>query len=132
MRIDDRAGYDPFGWRIAQMKAAAAGGSERRPLLESLVVCEAEELAAGRQHLTIVHGDPDNIFDSRHLSAFYDTLGRLVAEAEWARVRGEAEFVTVTIAGPDAGPIMSMVASAAEVADPGWWRITESPYPDVL
>jgi len=130
MRIDDDVLYNPFGWRVAEIADRATDVPRRRELLEALVVCEAEELALGRRHLTIVHGDPVNVADSRHLTAFYDVLGSLASAAEWARVRGSAEYVTVTIAGPDAERMISLVATAAARADPGWWRITESPYPD--
>ncbi len=130
MRIDDHALYNPFGWRIAEIADRSTDDPRRRELLEAFVVCEAEELAAGRRHLTIVHGDPDTLADSRRLTAFYDVLGSLASAAEWARVRGSAEHVTVTIGGPDAEQMISLVATAAARADPGWWRITESPYPD--
>ena len=131
MRIDDPAVYNPFGWRIAELAELAADDPRRRELLAELVVCEAEELARGRRHLTIVHGDPDNVADSRHLTAFYEALGALASAAEWARVRGSVDYVTVTVAGPDAERLMSVVATAAERADPGWWRITHDPYPDL-
>lgn len=132
MRVDDAAVYNPFGWRLAEITDPLTDDARRRELVESLVICEAEDLAIGRRHLTVVHGDPDCLVDSRDLTAFYDTLARLVAVADWCRVRGAPGYVTVTVSGRDAERMISVLVAAAERASPGWWTITESPYPDVI
>lgn len=132
MRIDDCALYNPFGWRLAEIADPATNDSRRRELAESLVICEAEELALGRRHLTIVHGNPDNLADSLRLTEFYETVAGLASAAEWTRVRGTPDYVTVTFAGSDAEHMISFVATAAERANPGWWKVTESPYPDAV
>lgn len=131
MRIDDSTTYNPFGWRVAEIADAATDDTRRRELAESLVVCEAEELVLGWRHVTIVHGDPDHLADSRHLTEFYDTVAGLASAADWTRVRGTSDYVTVTFAGSNAERMISLVATAAERANPGWWKVTESPYPDV-
>ena len=46
-------------------------------------------------------------------------------------MRGTSDYVTVTFAGSNAEQMTSLVATAAERANPGWWKVTESPYPDV-
>ena len=131
MRIDDPAVYNPFGWRLAEIADAATDDGRRRELAESLVICEAEELVLGLRHVTIIHGDPDLLADSRHVTEFYDTVEGLAAAAEWARVRGAIDYATITFGGPDAERMISLVAVAADRANPGWWKVTESPYPDV-
>lgn len=130
MRIDDPTTYNPFGWRLAEIADAATDDTRRRELAESLLICEAEELVLGRRHVTIVHGDPDLLADSRHVTEFYDTVEGLASAAEWARVRGAIDYVTVTFGGPDAERMISLVATAADRANPGWWTVTERPYPD--
>lgn len=131
MRIDDPTTYNPFGWRLAEIADAATDDRRRRELVESLVICEAEELVLGRRHVTIVHGEPDHLADSVHLTEFYDTIAGLASAADWTRVRGTSDYVTATFAGSNAERMVSLVATAAERANPGWWRITESPYPDI-
>jgi len=132
MHIDDPAVYNPFGWRLAEIVDAATDETRRQELAESLVICEAEELALGRRHLTVLHGDPATLADSCHLTEFYDTIRGIASAAEWTRARGTADYVTVTIGGPDAERLISLAAAAAERANPGWWRVTESPYPDLV
>ena len=131
MRIDGHATYNPFGWRLAEIADATTDDARRRELAESLVICEAEELVLGRRHVTIVHGDPDLLADSRQLTEFYDTVEGLASAAEWARVRGAIDYVTVTFGGPDAERMVSLVVTAADRANPGRWNITESAYPDI-
>ena len=131
MRIDDPTSYNPFGWRLAEIADATTDDARRRELAESLMICEAEELVLGRRHVTIVHGDPDTLADNRHLTEFYDTVAGLASAAEWARVRGAVDYVTVTFGGSDAERMISLVAAAADRANPGWWTITESAYPEI-
>ena len=95
------------------------------------MICEAEELVLGRRHVTIVHGEPDRLADSVHLTEFYDTIAGLASAADWTRVRGTSDYVTATFAGWNAERMVSLVTTAAERANPGWWEITESPYPDI-
>jgi hypothetical protein len=90
---------------------------------------EAIELAHGRRHVTIVHGDPPDVATSRHLSAFYEELRRLAAECEWVRVRGNAEYVTVTVGGAFAEEHIALFEAAAAFANPGDWAIVASAVP---
>ena len=131
MRIDDPALYNPFGWRVAEIADPATDKARRRELLESLVISEAEELMLGRRHVTIVHGDPDDLADSVYLTEFYDTIAGLASAADWTRVRGTSDYVTVTFAGSNAERMVALVELAAERANPGWWKVTESPYPNL-
>lgn len=127
-RIDDPTIYDPFWCRLADLADPATTPQRRRALIEDLIVCEAEEIAHGHRHLTIVHGCPDNHLDSRDLDAFYDTLRLLAAETSWVRVRGTTHYVTVTVRS-DADRRIDAFAAAARAADPGGWVIVTAPYP---
>ena len=128
-RIDDPTIYDPFWCRLADLTDPAMTAERRRALIEDLMVCEAEEVAHGHRHLTVVHGCPDNLPDSRDLDAFYDCLRVLAAEAGWVRVRGTVDYVTVTVRGGDADARIDAFAAAAQVANPGDWVIVSSAYP---
>jgi len=124
MRIDDVNEADPFGARFG----AVVGGRCTEFGWESLIR-EAVELAHGRRHLTIVHGDPDDVGGSRELSDFYEELRRLAARCEWVRVRGNAEYVTVTVGGAVADEQIALFEAAAAFADPGGWTIVASAVP---
>lgn len=126
-RIDDADLYNPYGWRHADLADPATSPHRRRALLDELLVCEAEELAHGRRHLTIVHGDPDTPAAARHLTTFYDTLRVLASDAEWVRVRGTADYVTITIGGHNAEARINELLATAHTANPGHWTISRTP-----
>lgn len=128
-RLDDSDLYNPFGWRLAELADSTTTERERSRLREELLMWEAEELAHGRRHLTVVHGAPDDRDADRQLSRFYATLARLAAACAWARVRGTAEFVTVTVAGPDADAHIGLFAQAAHAASSDGWTIVDKAYP---
>jgi hypothetical protein len=94
-----------------------------------MLALEATELAHGRRHLTIVHGDPNAVATSRSLSEFYEELRRLAAGCEWIRVRGNAEYVTVTVGGAGADERIALFEAAAAFANPGDWTIVASAVP---
>lgn len=124
MRIDNLDEDNPFGARCV------AGGTGH--CVETgcgALIGEAVELAHGRRHLTILHGDPSDVATSRHLSAFYEELRRLAAGCEWVRVRGNAEYVTVTVGGAVADEQIALIEAAAAFANPGDWTIVASALP---
>lgn len=128
MRMDDLDEVDPFGLSN-QTHPGPSGGSRRHGAAGAVLLSEAIELAHGRRHLTIVHGDPQDIAASRHLSEFYEQLRRLAAGCEWVRVRGNAEYVTVTVGGAGADEQIALFEAAAAFADPGHWTIVASAVP---
>ncbi|MGE0139374.1 MAG: hypothetical protein AB7R77_16280 [Ilumatobacteraceae bacterium] len=128
-RIDDPTIRNPFGWRLADAADPSCSDARRRRLRAELLVLEAEELAHGCRHLTVVHGDPPDLAASRYLSAFYDTLSELAAECEWVRVRGDGAFVTVTVRGAHAEVQLARFTAAALGADPGDWTVVASAVP---
>jgi hypothetical protein len=124
MRIDDVNEIDPFDAR----RGAVVGGRSAETGHE-LLVREAVELACGRRHLTVVHGDPHDVAASRQLSEFYGELRRLAAGCEWVRVRGNAEYVTVTVGGTVADERIALFEAAAAFANPGDWTIVATAVP---
>jgi hypothetical protein len=128
MRIDEQSEADPFRpQRVAfqgRFGERADGDTGHDVLLR-----EAIELAHGRRHLTIVHPDPCDIAASRLLSGFYEDLRRLAAGCEWVRVRGNAEYVTVTVGGAFADEQIALFEAAAAFANPGDWTIVASAVP---
>lgn len=125
-RLQSSESHDSFGWRIAACLRSTACELEA---WSELGVLEAEELVHGRRHVTIVHGDPAEIAASRHLSGFYEELRRLSAGCEWVRVRGNAEYVTVTVGGAVADEQIALFEAAAAFANPGDWTIVATAVP---
>ncbi len=123
--------YNPFGWRLAEIADPCTNDLRRADLVESLIIVEAEELALGRRHLTIVHGRPATVADSEALDEFYDAVLEIAGAAEWSRVRGTEDHVTVTVAGPLADELLLDVAEIAHRANPGGWQVIERPFPNV-
>ena len=126
MRIDDQNEADPFGAGRAVFLQSYGASSE---ISSQLLLREAIELAHGRRHLTVVHGDPTEVAASRRLSEFYDQLRRLAARCEWVRVRGTAKYVTVTVGGAFADEQIALFEAAAEFANPGDWTIVATAVP---
>lgn len=127
MRIDDQSEADPFGARrLALLQLGDHSASE---ISVDWLLREATELAHGRRHLTIVHGDPVDVVASRELSEFYEQLRRLAAGCEWVRVRGTAEYVTVTVGGAFAEEQIALFEAAAAFANPGEWTIVATAVP---
>ena len=123
--------YNPFGWRLAEIADPRTDAFRRADLIESLIIVEAEELALGRRHLTIVHGQPRTLVDSESLDEFYDAVFEIAGTAEWSRVRGTEDHVTVAVAGPHADELLLDIAEIAHRANPGGWQVIERPFPNV-
>lgn len=128
-RIDDPTIRNPFGWRLTDLADPATDPIRRRALHDELLVCEAEEVAHGYRHITVFHGDPTDLPTSRNLSEFYDTLRHLSRQCSWVRVRGDANYVTVTVRGSDADARIAAFARAADSANPGSWAVVASAVP---
>jgi hypothetical protein len=128
VRIDDLNEIDPFAVQRAGC-APLRGERGGKEVNFEMLLAEAAELAHGRRHLTIVHGDPTAVGASRELSDFYEELRRLVAGCEWVRVRGDAEYVTVTVGGSFAEEQIALFEAAAAFANPGDWTIVASAVP---
>lgn len=115
--------------RIGPGVGSSASPEQLQRTRQGFLIAEAIELAHGRRHLSIVHGDPVDVVASRRLSEFYEELRRLAAGCEWVRVRGNAEYVTVTVGGAGADERIALFEAAAAFADPGHWTIVASAVP---
>lgn len=128
-RIDDPTIYDPYGWRLAETADPATPVDRRDQLRDELVAWEAEELAHGYRHLTIVHGDPETLEASRLVSTFYDRLRAFAARVPRVRVRGTVDYVTVTVRGAEADDEVTVLTAIAMELNPGDWTITQTACP---
>lgn len=119
--------YDPFGWRLQEIADPSMRPLRRAELLDELLVAEAEELAAGRRHLTIVHGEPADMAEAEELNDFYDAVERIADEAEWSRVSGGPHYVTVTIAGADRDEWLARIIDVGHDRAADRWMIIDAP-----
>lgn len=76
--------------RVGPGAVSSANPEQLQRIRQGFLIAEAIEVAHGRRHLTVVHGDPTEVAASRQLSELYEELRRLAAGCEWVRVRGTA------------------------------------------
>ena len=126
-----RSTYDPFGWRLQELADPALNPFRHSELLEDLLVAEAEEIVAGRRHLTIVHGEPADIAEAEELNDFYDAVEEIVDDTEWSRVAGGPDYLTVTVAGMDRNEWLARMTDVARHRATDRWRIIEAPHAPV-
>lgn len=125
--MSTRSTYDPFGWRLEELAGPGLDPLRRAALLDELLIAEAEELAMGRRHLTIVHGEPTDVAEVEDLNEFYDIVDGIVDEAEWSRLAGGARYLTVSVGGQAAVTSLALVVEASRLAS-GRWTIIDAPY----
>lgn len=126
--MSTRSTYDPFGWRLEELAHPDLNPLRRAELLDDLLIAEAEELAMGRRHLTIVHGEPTDLAEVEELNDFYDAIGEISEEAEWARVAGGLEYLTVTVAGDDRDEVLARTIDRAVQRGACSWQILDAPH----
>ncbi|MAT06283.1 MAG: hypothetical protein CL424_14695 [Acidimicrobiaceae bacterium] len=114
--------YDPFGWRLDELADPDIDATRRSDLLTEFLIAEAEELAMGRRHLTIIHGEPGDVAEAEYLNDFYDAVADIIEPAEWCRLTGGRDHLTVTVAGRRRDEILATVADHALQSEhhPGW------------
>lgn len=130
--VDKR--WNPYTWRLEEMTRLGVTPAERehRQELEGdLLLAEAREAADGVRHLSIVHGDPPTLAESRHLDEFIVRLKQATAGAQWRRLRGGADHLIVAVCGPDADQMIESVEALAGAMNPGHWRVTPSARPEL-
>jgi hypothetical protein len=98
-------------------------------LREAALVAEAEDLAVGIRHLSVVTGDLESDADVRRLQQLTAAAVRGREGARLARSCGGNDYVTFYIQGPAADQFVNDLAVAAETLNPGWWRVKHSPHP---
>lgn len=121
-----RSTYDPFGWRLKELADPDLNPLRRTELLDGLLVAEAEELAAGRRHLTIVHGGPTDIAEAEDLNDFYDAVEEIVDGADWSRLSGGADYLTVTVAGSAGDEWLARVTDLTHRLAGAQWLISDA------
>ena len=123
--------HDPFTFGLNEIRAHDAGRrqwsvGERDRRLDQLLTAEAQELAWGRRHLTVLYGEVNDEADAQALDDLVCTILDAL-DGRWHRLTGVPDrYVTVTIAGPDAQRLIhALQAELAQLA-PRHWQIVDS------
>lgn len=124
--------YDPFSFLLSEIRAFDAGERahwepyQRQHYLDVLLADEAEEIAWGRRHLTVVHGSQADDIEAELLDELFAAWEDIAACATWGRIGGVARsHLTLTLAGDLVEHLMASALDAARDVNPGAWRITE-------
>jgi len=124
--------YDPFSYLLAEIRAYDAGLRPWEPALrdhyvEALLIQEAEELAWGRHHITIIHGPFVDEIERDLVDELYATILERLDTTEWYRVGGHPDHhITVTLEGALAEAKLAGIADLAARINPGDWRLVDS------
>lgn len=124
--------YDPFSFLLSEIRAFDAGErenwdpSQRQHYFDVLLADEAEEIAWGRRHVTVVHGEPRDEVEAEVLDDLFAAWEELAGTATWSRIGGVPDHhLTITLAGTDAEGVLAIATELASRANPGRWLITE-------
>jgi hypothetical protein len=124
---------NPFSWRaaaIAAMDRHPAARERCRALAAELLLAEADEVARGNRHLTVVHGVPATPEERSQLDGFLKTADALLPVGAWTR-RGDDDHVIVTVSGEGAEGRIAVLRAIADRCDPGHWRVGAHARPDL-
>lgn len=125
--------HDPFSHLLSEIRAHDAG---LRPdwdphqgdhYLETLLIEEAQEIAWGRRHLTVVHGEILDEFDAELVDELFSDWEDIAASAGWSRIGGVPDdHLTLTLAGLHAMQAMRMATEAALRLKAHHWAVLET------
>lgn len=122
--------YDPFSYLLSEIRAHDAGLREdwdARQLdhyLELLLVEEAQEIAWGRRHITVVHGEGLDDVEADFLDELFSAWEEVAHLAEWSRIGGVPDHhLTLTVASKNAEQLLNLACTTATELDPGSWTV---------
>jgi hypothetical protein len=125
--------HDPFSYLLNEIRAHDAGLREdwdpyqRDHYLETLLIEEAQEIAWGRRHLTVIHGPVLDDVVADLLDELFVAWEEVASRAQWGRIGGgEDSHLTLAIADPQSDRWMDLALDAVAATNPGTWRSTVS------
>ena len=127
--------HDPFSYLLHEIRAYDAGlredwdARQRAHYLYVLLVEEAQEVAWGRRHLTVVHGEVTDDVEAELLDELFAAWENVSDHSDWARIGGVPDHhLTLSVAGQRREDLLTVAADCALRANPGHWRITDWAY----
>jgi hypothetical protein len=130
--------YDPFSFLLSEIRAFDAGEREnwdpyqRQHYLDVLLADEAEEVAWGRRHVSLVHGSPVDDLDNEVLDEIFAAWEDIAVRSEWARIGGLSDHhLTLTLGGAGAAAFALAATDIAIRRMRGNWRVVETACPSL-
>jgi hypothetical protein len=128
--------HDPFTFLLNEIRAHDAGRrrwpvGERDRRIERVIAEEAQEVAWGRRHLTLVYGE---LADEIEACALDDAVCLVLdaLDGRWYRLTGVAErYMTVTVDGPDAQHVIHSLRAHLASNIPRHWGLVDTPIVEV-
>jgi hypothetical protein len=123
--------HDPFSFLLTEIHAHDAGRRDWLPAdrelgLRVLLVEEAQEIAWGLRHLSVVHGPIVDDVDGEMLDDLVCALLDLV-DSGWYRFGGIPDHhFTLTVGGPHADDLVADAIEAIVAIRPPNWRILDT------
>lgn len=124
--IDD--GRDALLIELHALADQPLPASERKAVMDLLLLEELDDLALGRRHLTIVHGWIGPEDELTVLNPMLDAAAAQLGDRCVRMVAGPFHC-TVTIAGPDADSVAGSALLAMAASLPAAWRLVASARP---
>jgi hypothetical protein len=109
--------------------AVSAAEAFLQQLRDDALVTEAQALAHGVRHLSLVHGQPETDDQMSRLQSVADRAWAIAGDARTTSLRGGNDYLTITVDGDGAAAAVDELQAFAETINPGWWRITQSAQP---
>jgi len=128
--------YDPYSFLLSEIRAYDSGEREnwdpyqRQHYLDVLLVDEAEEIAWGRHHVTVVHGKPKDEVEAELLDEIFSAWEDIALGADWSRIGGVSDHhLTFTVGASDATALILASVDVAIRCKPRHWQIVETACP---
>lgn len=123
--------HDPFSFLLNEVRAHDAGERDWGPgdkelTLQLLLVDEAQELAWGRRHLSVVHGQIGDEAAAETLDDIVCALLDLV-DGRWHRFGGIPDHhFTLTVEGPGADRLLADAIDLVVALRLPGWQVTDT------
>jgi len=125
--------YDPFSYLLSEIRAHDAGlrgdwdDLQRHHYLEVLLIEEAQEIAWGRRHITVIHGEPVDDIEAELLDELFAAWEVIGESGVWSRIGGVPDqHLTLALGGPDVEARLAQALECAAQSNPGHWKLLES------
>lgn len=125
--------YDPFSFLLSEIRAFDTGEREnwdpyqRQHYLDVLLADEAEEIAWGLRHLTLVHGRVDEV-EADLLDDVYSAWEDVAARAAWSRIGGvPSSHMTITVRDGSAERLIAEAADVGSRLRRAHWKLLDTP-----
>lgn len=99
--------------------------------MPNMVPMSSQEIAWGRRHITVVHGELLDDVEAELVDELFAVWEEIATMAAWSRIGGVPDHhLTLTIAGATTDSLIPVAINSARHLTPGRWRVAESAFPN--